>query len=675
MTFSTMSRPTAKLLIALFVGVLLTATMHAAQWASLGPEGGDVRSLAYDPSNPDHIFLGTSTGVIFTSQDGGRSWSRFAHLGSADDYVLDHIAFDPRNPKTIFVSAWSFQSQQTGDIFRSHDGGKSWHTLNAMHGKSVRAMAVSASDPKVIVAGALDGAYRSNDGGDSWQRISPVGHADLRNFESIAVDPSNPNVVYGGTWHLAWKTSDGGSNWQHINKGMIDDSDVFSIIVDNQNPSIMFASACSGIYKSENAGELFKKIQGIPFSARRTRVLKQDPTNQSIVYAGTTEGLWKSVDLGKTWKQVTKPQVVVNDVLVDPRNSQKVLLATDRMGVLASNDGAQNFVASNQGYSHRYVSAIQPDAKDPQTIYVGLLNDQEFGGVFMSKDGGSHWQQKSAGLGTRDVFSLAQASSGTMVAGTNHGIFLLDKSASQWRPSNTVLNEKSAPKKIIAKGGKSKTITARTAVRSTLDARVNDVEIAPNRWMAATSAGLFTSSDQGKIWTGGAILGKQDFIAVKAHREMIVAATRQNVMVSSNGGTEWKLAPLASFVTSIYGVSITPDAHIFIATREGAFHSSDAGATWEHSVNGLPAKEIGSISFDEQRKRLLATSNASGVVFESTDNGRSWHRGADSGYTLRAVSVVRGRMLAATPADGVVAQPDSEAQSAMAEGSGAGSSN
>jgi photosystem II stability/assembly factor-like uncharacterized protein len=124
-----------------------------------------------------------------------------------------------------------------------------------------------------------------------------------------------------------------------------------------------------------------------------------------------------------------------------------------------------------------------------------------------------------------------------------------------------------------------------------------------------------------------------------------------------------------------YGVSITPDANIFIATREGAFHSSDAGVTWEHSLNGLPAKEIGSISFDEQRKRLLATSNASGVVFESTDDGRSWHRGADSGYTLRGVSVVRGRMLAATPADGVVAQPDSEAQSAMAEGSGAGSSN
>jgi len=39
--------------------------------------------------------------------------------------------------------------------------------------------------------------------------------------------------------HLAWKTSDAGANWQHINKGMIDDSDVFSVIVDHDNPQVV----------------------------------------------------------------------------------------------------------------------------------------------------------------------------------------------------------------------------------------------------------------------------------------------------------------------------------------------------------------------------------------------------------------------------------------------------
>ena len=84
----------------------------------------------------------------------------------------------------------------------------------------------------------------------------------MKNIESIAVDPKNPDVVYAGTWHLAWKTDDGGANWHHINKGMIDDSDVFSVIVDSTNPSVVYASACSGIYKSDSAGDLFRKIAG-----------------------------------------------------------------------------------------------------------------------------------------------------------------------------------------------------------------------------------------------------------------------------------------------------------------------------------------------------------------------------------------------------------------------------
>ena len=669
MTFPRMLKIGRNFLVLLVMGLLLPALSFAGQGASLGPDGGDVRSLAYDPSNPDHLLLGTSTGAVFASHDGGHSWARFARLGNGDEYVLDHIVFDPQNSRRIYVSAWSFANQQSGEVFRSHDGGKNWEALPAMHGKSVRALALASSNSRILVAGALDGVYRTQDGGNSWERISPTNHADLRNFESVAIDPVNPNVIYAGTWHLAWKTSDGGANWARIHKGMIDDSDVFSIIVDKANPSTVFASACSGIYKSETAGELFKKIQGIPFSARRTRVLKQDPSNSQIVYAGTTEGLWKSVDQGKTWKRVSNPEVVINDVLVDPRSSQRVLLATDRMGVLASSDGTQSFVASNQGYSHRYISAIQADRKDPNLMYVGLINDQEFGGVFLSRDGGSHWQQKSGGLGGRDVYSLKQASDGTLVAGTNRGIYLLSGNASEWRPSNTIVNETGTTRTTTVKG-KSRKLVARSTVRGVLTARVSDLELTSHRWLAATSAGLFSSSDHGKIWTGGPVLGKQDFVAVEANDEMVVAATRSNVLVSTDGGTAWKQAPLTSFVTSIYAVTVTPESHIFIASREGVFHSADAGITWEHLVNGIPAKEIASITFDESTKRLLATSNASGVVFESNDNGRSWRRSADFGYTIRGVSVVRGRLFAATPYDGVIVQPDKESQSASAEGSG-----
>ena len=431
-------------LLFLFGLCLHAAYARAQAWQPLGPDGGTVRSLTIDPANPDRIFLGTSAGRLYLSSDNGVSWTRFAHLGSAAEMVLDHVVIDPVHPRNIFVAAWNAQSpDRDGEIFRSKDAGRTWDLIADMHGKSVRALGMAASDPKILVAGALDGIYRTRDGGDNWERISPEHHAEIKNVESIAIDPQNPDVIYAGTWHLPWKTEDGGKTWHNIKKGVIDDSDVFSIVIDATNPANVFISACSGIYGSQNSGELFRKIQGIPYSARRTRMLKMDPVDHNVVYAGTTEGLWKSTDAGATWKRTTGTNVIINDVLIDPRRPARVLLATDRSGVLASDDGGATFVASNRGFTHRQVATLLVDTKSPGDIYAGLLNDKEFGGVFKSTDAGQNWKQFSDGLEGRDVFALRRLPDNLLLAGTDRGIFTLKAGDSRWDPANTLIEEKS----------------------------------------------------------------------------------------------------------------------------------------------------------------------------------------------------------------------------------------
>jgi photosystem II stability/assembly factor-like uncharacterized protein len=190
--------------------------------------------------------------------------------------------------------------------------------------------------------------------------------------------------------------------------------------------------------------------------------------------------------------------------------------------------------------------------------------------------------------------------------------------------------------------------------------------------MAATSAGVFTSTDQGKTWKGGPLMGQKDFVAVRAHGPVMVAATRSSVLVSKDAGTNWKQSALPPFVVSIRTAAIASENDIVVASREGAYRTGDGGSTWEHAVNGLPGKDITSVSFDSTHKRLLATSDATGVIFHSIDGGHSWQRGPDAGYPLRRVSVVGGRLVGATPFDGVVLQPENESMSAAAD---AGSSN
>jgi photosystem II stability/assembly factor-like uncharacterized protein len=660
------------LMLRLVVLFVLTAALAASQlqWTSLSPEGGDVRSLAYDPGNPERVYLGTSAGKLFVSNDGGATWSRLAHLGIGNDYILDNIAVDSTDPKIIYVGAWSVEND-SGDLFRSKDGGKTWYTLNGVHGKSLRALALAPSNPKVIVIGALDGVYLSSDQGETWYRITPNTNPELKNFESVAIDPKDPNTIYAGTWHLPWKTTDAGANWKSIKKGLIDDSDVFSIIIDTENPSVVFLSACSGIYKSEDGGELFHKVQGIPFSARRTRVLQMDPRNHSVVYAGTTEGLWKTVDAGKSFARMTATNVVVNDVMVDPRDSNRVLLATDRIGLMSSNDSARTFMVSNRGFTHRQVTSLVPDRNDSRAFYVGVINDKEFGGVFASRDSGASWQQMSSGLAGRDVFALAQAPDGRIIAGTNRGIFALAKDGS-WKPLNTVVQEKivALPARSKKKGAKIQTVKKIT--RSELAARVNELELGTERWYAATQSGLYASSDGGNTWSGGPVAGQKDFVAVRTRGTVVLAASQKGVAVSLDSGRNWYAGHLPLFVNAVKDVAIGADTILWLAAREGVYRSNDSGDTWEHVLNGLPSMNIAAMSYDEQGKRLLAASSVSPLIYESTDGGRRWHMAAESTGFIRNVTAHSGRLFVTTAFDGVLAQNDVEPASRVSAGGGGG---
>src|ERR1700733_8939001 len=274
MTYSIRTLSPAFLLLSLCFSQPVLA--QSASWVPVGPDGGDARSFAPDPTNPKHVYLGTTNSWVYQSDDDGASWQRLAKLSKNDDLILDNIVVDQSDPKTLLVGAWILD-HPGGGLFISHDAGKSWTAVEAMDGQSIRALTQAPSDPKVLIAGTLKGVYRSEDGGVHWNQMSPVGSMDIHEVESIAIDPKVPHTVNAGTWHLPWKTTDGGANWHNIKQGLIDDSDVFSIIIDPVQPNIVYTSACSGIYRSENGGELYKKIQGIPMTARRTRFLMLIP--------------------------------------------------------------------------------------------------------------------------------------------------------------------------------------------------------------------------------------------------------------------------------------------------------------------------------------------------------------------------------------------------------------
>ena len=654
----------ARVLSSAFLLVVLVpvkpALTQTSSWVPVGPDGGDGRSFAADPTNDKHLYLGTTNSWIYQSEDGGASWQRLAKLAKTDDLLLDNIIVDSSDAKTLLVGAWVVDHPD-GGLFISHDAGKTWTTVDAMKGQSIRALTQAPSDPKVIIAGTLKGVYRSEDSGQHWAQITPEGSMDLHEVESIAIDPRDPHTIYAGTWHLPWKTTDGGANWHNIKQGLIDDSDVFSIIIDPTTPNVVYTSACSGIYRSDSAGELYHKIQGIPSTARRTRVLMLDPTNRNTVYAGTTEGLYKTLDGGTTWKRMTGPDVIINDVYVDPKNPQHVLLATDRSGVLESDDAAFSFKASNTGFSQRQVTTLLVDNKTPQTIYAGVVNDKMYGGMFVSHDEGAAWTQQSEGLEGRDIFSLSQSPEGVVIASTNSGIFRFD--GSKWQPINKIVKSETKTAYVVRKGKRTKTEKTATVPEGEITFRVSEVDASGSTWYAATVKGVYSSTNQGATWEGGPVLGKPEYRDVTASGPMVIAAQRTALAMSSDAGKTWQPMAMPQGLTWLQSIALTDSGSLWVGGREGVFYSEDHGQNWTE-MKSLPFHDISGLSYDADLKRIVITSWASSWVLAVNPTDRTF-KFYDPGWKVRHVRSIGGRLLAATSYNGVVVEP-SKAMSRVA---------
>ncbi|HEV2462693.1 MAG TPA: transcriptional regulator [Acidobacteriaceae bacterium] len=643
----------SSLLVGLATLAMLCPSLAGAaptRWLSVGPAGGDARSFTSSPSDPHHLYLGTSNSWIYQSMDNGATWTRLAELGTVDDLVIDNLLVDEVDPKTLYAGVWRMD-RMDGGIYISHDGGQSWVSSAGIQGQSVRALAQAPSNPKVLVAGAIGGVFRSEDGGIHWTQISPQGSGEISKVESIAIDPSDPRTIYAGTWHLPWKTTDGGATWHNIKEGLIVDSDVFSIILDPKFPSTVYLSACSGIYKSENGGELFRKVQGIPSTARRTRVLMQDPTNRNIVYAGTTEGLYKTEDGGTNWARMTTPNLIINDIYVDPANPRRVLLATDRSGVMASNDAGSSFVSANHGFSQRQVTALISDSRHPETMYAGVINDKLYGGVFVTHDGGSSWAQHSGGLDGLDVFTLAQSPSGGVYAGTERGVFRW--TGESWLPDNHVVNLKTRTTYTVRHHRKIPHTVVEGRRESTIDSQVNDLSTVGSVWFAATTAGVYRSADHGETWEGPVLDRAYRF--VDAHDDVAFAASRTSLRLSDDHGVHWTSVMLPGGLSSIEALASTPAGVLWVGGREGAFYSQDHGQTW-HALNELPVRDIDNINYDDGLGRVVITSRDSDLIFALNPDNKSW-KWWNAGWKVRMVHSVNGRLVGASLYDGVVVQP------------------
>lgn len=582
--------------------------------------------LAVDPFAPEHILLGSGGGALFVSNDGGRHWQRLANLGA--ELMIKCIVFDPLQRGRLYAAGWNLHGVG-GGLFFSTDGGQNWSEIAALHGQSVQALAVA--QPAMLVAGTLDGLYRSLDRGASWQRITPAQHPALKNFESLAIDPQDARILYAGTWHLPWKTVDGGQSWTPLYQGMLDDSDIFSLVIDQQNASTLYVSACSGIYQTNDGGQHFRRLLGLPHSATRAHFTRQAPRQPRTLFVGTTGGLWKSMDGGQHYRRITPPNFILNDLVFDPRDAQRLLIATERGGVYASDDGGQSWHAANEGFSQRQITALL--AADG-TLWAGVINDKEFGGVFRLD--GKLWQQRSEGLEGNDVLDLIARPGGGLLAATPHGIYALLPATTRWQHTRLRPTDAATPAANAPRLARSRATSH--SVRN-FDLPVNALASNGPLVLASAAGALLASDDQGASWRRLPIDEHAEFVSVAASKTRLAAATGSTVWQSVDDGHSWHRLPLPDGSGPIHAVNLSTQGELWAASDRGVLHwlasattpATEGDGRWQYAT-GLPARAA--LALRQQGRSMLATVADTATLYESRDGGQSWHPQTDIGWQL-----------------------------------------
>ena len=395
----------------------------------------------------------------------------------------------------------------------------------------------------------------------------------------------------------------------------------------------------------------------------------QDPTNRNIVFAGTTEGLWRTVDSGGTWQRTTGPEVIINDVFVDPTNTNRVMLATDRGGVLASNDGGNTFAQSNNGFSARQITSYLADPSTPGSVYVGVVNDKALGGVFASTNGGLTWSQKSTGLNGHDVFSLAQGPDGALLAGTRHGIYRL-QGATWSRVDNVTLNPPPAPpsrtgKKSVHAGATTVAHKAPESVahKSTALQPVHSFEPAINAFArggdtlyAATSTGLFESATSGQSWMEVPGFEPKSWNFVAAKKSTVLAANLNSAVLSLDGGQQWTPIKLPETLDQLSAMAVDDAGGLWVGGRQGIFVSDDKGATWQ-TIKDLYLRDVNSIFYDDASQRVLIAAGSKDTIAFAVHLPDRKIQYWNTGWNLRLVRPMGDHLVGTTWFDGVVIQP------------------
>jgi photosystem II stability/assembly factor-like uncharacterized protein len=411
-----------------------------ASWSTHGPGnvGGRIRALVIDPAAPDTMFIGSVSGGIWKTTNGGTSWT------PVDDFManlaVSSIVVQPGAPAVMYAGTgegfYNADGIRGAGIFKSTDGGMTWSQLAATSTSPSAGLLASdfyyvnrvaiSPDASTLLTATRTGIFRSTNGGASFTRATMVGGAPVvpgNGVMDLDFHPSDSARAVAGRHNgTALYTTDGGATWASAAgmPGFVPGS--FGNRVETafapSDGAIVYASIdveSGSMYKSTNGGISYVEV----FDGAET-----------FLNPLSGQGWYDNM----VWVSPTDPNLVVWGG-IDLFRSTDGAASFSRMSQWFN----QNLSNPTSAHADQHVAAAHPgyDGTTNRTVFFG--ND---GGVYRASDvltvgGGASpyqagWSELNNGLAITQFYGAAgHPATGRVTAGTqDNGTLFFDPALS-----------------------------------------------------------------------------------------------------------------------------------------------------------------------------------------------------------------------------------------------------
>jgi photosystem II stability/assembly factor-like uncharacterized protein len=239
--------------------------------------------------NADSLYVGAAPGALFESHDRGETWTLNKGLWSHPHrkkwepgfggLCLHTIVTDAKNPDDIKIAI------STGGVYQSKDGGKSWKSTNTgvsayfmpdpnpEFGQCVHKIARHPRKKNTFFLQNHHGVYRSRDGAVTWATIenglpSNFGFgltvSDAGSVFIVPLQKDAERFTCEGKLRV-YRTRDEGKSWQPLTKGL-PQKNAYEVVlrdaVTSVGNNIFFGTKNGKLFASLNDGDSWKMIEG-----------------------------------------------------------------------------------------------------------------------------------------------------------------------------------------------------------------------------------------------------------------------------------------------------------------------------------------------------------------------------------------------------------------------------